>query len=214
MTTEPVPGLRVSVGVSGAGKTFGIRSSVYSAARHHPVIVIDRMREWTTAPRDIPAAGARTVADAVRAIEAGTRLVILRAPTVELDQAAELACAWARDAPYLAGVAIPEAHNIAPSGAKLSPALSDVATAWRHFKVALWLDTQRFALLSRTLTDTARELRLYALVGDRDLSVVRELGGPALAANCIEAAARLSRGEAGWHTRLGLVRVPPFELER
>lgn len=206
MTIEA--GIRLSVGVSGAGKTFGVRREVCEAARAGvPVLVIDRMHEWERGD-----AGAFDVATAARYVDQGARLVIVRPRDVVA--AAEEACAWARDRRELAGVALPEAHRIAPNGARLSDALEDCATAWRHFRVALWCDTQRISLLSRTITEQARTLRLYAIVGDLDARAVAELGGRELAEQVQEAARRLAGGEPGWHVELGLVRVPPYELRR
>jgi hypothetical protein len=202
------PGIRLSIGVSGAGKTHGIREDVYRAARAGlPVLVIDRMCEWERGD-----AGARDVATAARHVESGARLVVVR-PS-DAVAAAEEACAWARDYPGAAGVAIPEAHRVAPSSSKLPEALEDVACAWRHHRVALWVDTQRIALLSRTITEQARSIRLYAIVGDLDSRVVAELGGRELA-DCVHAcAAKLADGEPGWHVELGLVRVPPYQVRR
>lgn len=200
-------GIRLAIGVSGAGKTHGIKGEVYAAARLHPVIVIDRMHEWSRGD-----GWARDVGTAAKMIKDGARLVIVRPP--DAVAAAEQACAWARDYPGLAGVAIPEAHRVAPNASKLAIPVEDVACAWRHHKVALWLDTQRIALLSRTLTEQAREIRLYAIVGDLDTRVVAELGGRDLALLVRECAARLAAGQPGWHVRLGLVRVPPYEMRR
>jgi hypothetical protein len=200
-------GIRVAIGVSGAGKTHGIRREVYSAAAHYPVIVLDRMHEW-----DRGDAGCTTVADAAKVIQAGARLVIVR--PADVVSAAEAACLWARDYPGQAGVAIPEAHRPLPNGARLSPGAEDVACAWRHYKVSLWLDTQRFALLNRTITEQAREIKLYAVAGELDTRLVAELGGRELALLVRESAARLSKGEPGWHVALGLVRVPPYRLSR
>lgn len=197
------PGIRLAVGVSGAGKTHAIRADVYAAAKIHPVMVLDRMHEWTRGD-----AGARTVAEGAKAVQKGARLVIVR-PS-DIVSAAEDACAWARDYSGMAGVAIPEAHRAAPNQKPLPTALEDVACAWRHHRVALWLDTQRLALINRTLTEQARETRLFAIVGDLDLRAVSELGGKELVGAVRLCAERLARGEPGYHVRLGLVRLPPF----
>lgn len=208
------PGVRLNVGVSGSGKSHLIRRQIEQAARTIPVMVLDRMHEWTDVPADIAprARGAKTVADAAKLVSDGARLVIVR-PS-DIVGASEEACAWARDYPDIAGVAVPEAHRVAPNARPLSTAVEDVACAWRHHRVALWLDTQRFALISRTLTEQARETNLFAIVGERDGQVIKELGGTALVTKVREAASRLAEGEPGWHVRLGLVRVPPYELRR
>jgi hypothetical protein len=201
------PGIRLAVGVSGAGKTYSIRADVYRAARECPVMVIDRMKEWTRGD-----AGVRSVADGARAVADGARLVIVRPQDVV--QATEEACRWARDYSGLAGVAVPEAHRALPNGGRLAPAVEDCVTAWRHHRVALWLDTQRLSLLNRTVTEQARELRLFAIVGDLDLRAVSELGGRELVAAVRACAQRLADGEPGWHVQLGLVRVPPYRVVR
>lgn len=172
------------------------------------------MREWGTVPPAFAKVtrGATSVKDAAKHVESGARLVVVRTSD---DVAASVdACAWARDTPRVVGVAIPEAHRCAPNAGALPRAIEDCATAWRHYKVALWLDTQRLPLLNRTLTEQARELRLYAITGELDFARVRELGGRQLEAAVRECAARYAKGEPGWHVRLGLVRMPPFDLRR
>lgn len=235
------PGVRVAVGVSGAGKTYGVRRQVFEAARSLPVIVIDQMAEWNEAPRDIKRSGwempDKTQLPAIveyieREIARGNRLIVLRGGDEHLSALAAASVALKRGSASsrfntddrseaITGIAIPEAHHIFPSGGKLAKPLLRIATQWRHFRVALWCDTQRFALLSRTVEQQAtRELRLYAIVGDRDLSVVRDVGGRELADAVAEAGRRLDSpehgglGEAGWHVRLGLTRRPPYTLHR
>jgi hypothetical protein len=210
-------GLSVSVGISGAGKTHGVKDSVMAAVPHHPVIVIDRMKEWNEIPPNRVEIGHLTVGissglfkDALPHISAGKRLIILRPNTGQIEKAVEDACQWARDVKYLAGIAIPEAHNVAPTHGRLRDGLGDVVSTWRHCRVRAWFDTQRIALLNRQITENAREVRIYATTGDRDLTTVRSLGGRELEAAVIQCTRRLSEGEAGWHVNLGLVRVSPF----
>lgn len=204
----------VAVGVSGAGKTHGIRQSVYAHVRAGgAVTVVDRMREWSHVPSDLADAAAIVpdVATATQAHAAGRRLAIVQSSTdvvVTATHACELAL-QSRGA-----VAIPEAHRVIPSGGRVPAPIEDVLTAWRHYGVTLWADTQRIALLSRLATEQARELRIYATVGDRDHAVLRELGGRELSDAAHEAARRLASGEPGWHIRLGLIRVPPYQLHR
>lgn len=206
-------GIFLAVGVSGSGKTYWIRQDVGRAtASGLPTIVIDRMREWRTAPAVCKPAGARSVEDAIKNIERGARLSVVETRNVESD--AEKACAWARDYPGLAGVALPEAHRIAPNGHPLTPAIEDVATAWRHHKVRLWLDTQRLALLSKTLTEQAGTIKVFSIFGQRDLAVIREWGGKTLEAAVAENAKHLAAGEPGYCVTLGAVRIPPFKSER
>lgn len=208
------PGLRLNIGIPGSGKTYTIRNQVERAAHHYPVLVLDRMEEWSEVPADIPSAGALTVDDAIKHIDRGARLVVVRPR--DLQSAAEQAAQWAGAYPGLAGVAIPEAHNVAPSSGRLHPAIADLACVWRHRRISAWLDTQRVALLSRTITEQARELRIFATVGDRDLSVISEMSadGKALVASVRECAKRYAQGEPGWHIRLGLIREPPYAPTR
>lgn len=211
-------GLSVSVGVSGAGKTYGVKHSVCSAVPHHPVIVIDRMREWNEIPGEIAhlakGVDSGNFRDAIPHIESGKRLIIMRPNTAQIDKCVEDACAWIRDVKYLAGIAIPEAHNVAPTHGRLTDALGDIVSTWRHCKARAWFDTQRLALLNRQITENSRELRIYALAGDRDLATVRSIGGRELESAVLECTRRLAAGDAGWHVNLGLVRVPPFEPVR
>jgi hypothetical protein len=209
-------GIRVAVGVSGAGKTHGVRKQIYAAAEHMPVIVIDRMCEWSAVPARL--SGRTQIVNSVFAAKGaissgGVRLAIVQCKDAAKEAA--LACEWARDYPEIAGVAIPEAHRCAPNKGSLPQPIEDAACAWRHHRVALWLDTQRFALLSRTLVEQAREIRVYAS-GPRDVdAVVAELGGPELSDAIRECGDRLARGEPGWHVRLQQTSIrPPYVLER
>jgi hypothetical protein len=209
-------GLQVYVGVSGAGKTHAVRADVYRACRRGlPVIVIDRMHEWGTVPSDMRAiaSGATDIAQATDLIASGKRLVVLRAPG-DVVKTAEDVCAWVRSYPGPAGVAIPEAHRAAPNAKPLPIPIEDIVCAWRHYQATVWCDTQRIALLNRTITEQARTLKLFAIVGDRDTKVVADIGGKALSEQVRECAVRLARGEPGWHVALDLARCPPYELSR
>lgn len=205
------PGVRLAVGVSGSGKTYGLRREIYTATTTHPVLVIDPMREWRTAPPSCAPVGVRSVRDAIKAVDSGARLVVIETSDVVTD--AEQACQWARSRGDC-GVAMPEAHRIAPNGDRLSGALDACATAWRHYRVTLWLDTQRIALLHKTLTEQASEIRLHAVFGVRDLAVIREWGGRELEKAVSDCAEKLANGEPGWCVRLGMVRRPPYQIER
>lgn len=202
------PGIRVSVGMSGAGKTHGIKREVLEAARVHPVLVIDRMAEWEEGD-----AGAYDVPTAVAEIEKGAKLVIVR-PT-DIDAATEAACRWAkRHRHELTGLVFPEAQRAWPNGRISSHDAEDVITQFRHWRVAAWFDTQRIALLNRTVTEQAGDLRLYAIAGNLDLRVVDELGGSELVEAVRVCTRKLVDGEPGWHVRLGPLRVPPFRVSR
>lgn len=221
-------GMRVLVGVSGAGKTHTVKRLVFQACAYHPVIVLDGMKEWSEVPGELGSttAGALDIGQAIARVQEGKRLVIVRPQRGQLATVAEQVCQWAVDANGLVGVAMPEAHNVAPNGKPLPPALQDIATAWRHHKVALWADTQRIALLSRTITENARELRVFATMGDADLDTVRGLAwgrsGSDLFNAVVQCAEKLSAcvcpspncNAHGYHVVLGIKRLPPFDLVR
>jgi hypothetical protein len=202
--------------VSGSGKTHGVKSSVFRAARSHPIIVLDRMAEWDSVPVDLArrTRGVVGLREAREAVRSGARLVIVRDSRSDIEELFARACKWAIKYPGLAGVACPEAHRACPNAKPLRPDVEIAVTQWRHHKVALWVDTQRLPLLSRTVTEQATLLKLYAIVGDRDLSVVRSTWGSQCEAAVRECANRYARGEPGWHVALGLNRAPPFKLAR
>lgn len=219
------PGLWISIGRSGSGKTFGIRRQLYRAARRIPIVVLDFMGEWTPSPGKIvglpPELGRVTcvvssVEKAARYIERGARLAIVQpAQSTEIADVAEEACAWAwrRNARDVRGIAIPEAHRVAPQG-KLTPAIQAVITAWRHGRVAAWLDTQRFALLNRTAIEQATETRIHA-VGRRDReTIAKDFGADELDAALAECARRMRAGQPGWHVKVDIAADGPFDLER
>ena len=211
MATELRPtdaGIRLAVGVSGSGKTYGVTNDVKrAAASGMPVMVIDRMREWT-----VGHAGVTTIEAGAKAAEKGAKLIIVRPR--DFVAAVEEACAWAIAQPGVAGVAVPEAHGALPNSMRLSGAVEDVATAWRHHKVALWCDTQRLALINRTVTEQACELRIYAVRGELDMRVVKELGGAALVDAVKECARRMRDGEKGWHVKLDVSGLGPYLPQR
>jgi len=205
-------GISLSVGVSGSGKTFGIKQQVYRAVSSGmSVVVIDRLHEWRAVPRAI--ADRTGVFDSVREAVAkrpdrGGNLAIVRSRDMELD--AERVCQWAMRTGNV-GIAISEAHRVLPNRAILpGGALGDALTSGRHRNIRLWLDTQRLALLSKTATEQAANVRVYTIVGDRDKSVLKTTWGTALLAAVEECGAKLARGEAGWHVRLGPSRLPPY----
>lgn len=220
------PGLRFSFGFTGSGKTFGTRAQVFAALRASPplaVLALDPTAEWSSVPRDLApvTAGARDIATAARHVRGGARLVIVRAPEEEPRELLEAACAWAREHAAawrsrspgrhaLAGIMAPEAHRCAPVRFHELPRhTSAVATAWRHERVALWLDTQRPALVSTTLRELARETRYYAQGDPTSLGLPRDL-----VAALEECARRYDSGEPGWHVRVGLTPRPPYKITR
>lgn len=208
--------ITLSVGVSGSGKTHGVKSSVFLAARSHPIIVLDRMAEWNEVPRDLSkrTRGVVGLHEAKEAVRAGYRLVIVRDSRSDVAEQFDRVCKWAAKYPGLAGVACPEAHRACPNHGPLRPNVEIAVTQWRHHKIALWVDTQRLSLLSRTVTEQATLLKLYAIIGDRDISVIEATWGKQCAAAVRECAFRYSRGEPGWHVALGLNRAPPFKVAR
>jgi hypothetical protein len=186
-----------------------------AAAKRIPVIVIDRLCEWTVGHE-----GATSVAEAVQHIERGRRLVIVRPPDPTPPDwtilEASAAARWAKRYPDTAGVAVPEAHRVLPNGGRLPEVWDDVTCAWRHHGVAVWLDSQRLAKLHKDVTEqaAASDLRIFAILGERDLETARELGGRDLVRCVTEAATRYGRGERGWHVRLTVGVVPPYTLQR
>lgn len=219
-------GLRVSIGVSGAGKTYGLRQQVYRAARSIPIMVIDVAEEWHEVPaelRDVTI-GVRDVVQAREMVSRGARLVIVR--STDIERAAREACAWAIEKPRsdgTRGVCVPEADLTFPnvSAHALPEEQRTAILRWRHRHVALWLDTQRFALLSPTVRSQATEVRLYA-TGSADSKAVRDYGGHELEAATARAAAILREAQragdrrqgAGWHVRIDVAPIPPYELIR
>jgi hypothetical protein len=222
--TAPL-GIHLAVGVSGAGKTYGVRAAVYAAARSMQLIVIDRMAEWRSVPGWLEGrvAGVSTVKEAVAALHGrsrwgtGIRVAIVRGTTGDIAEALEEACAWAVASKAPRGVVCSEAHRAAPNtgNGKMSPSLDACVTAWRHHRVALWLDTQRLSRLNRTITEQASEdLKLYTITGDLDLASVRKTWGKELVAALAVCAQRFAAGQKGWHVKLGPVRLPPFKPVR
>lgn len=222
--TPTSAGLSVSIGISGSGKSYGIRKSVAeSVCAGMRVIAVDPLREWTSlSPSD-----ARQIADVLavsvttrdlkRALAAAKReaLVIYQPEMVStLASDCDAIFAEACQSSDVVGIAVPEAHRIAPPAKALTPFVDEVATAWRHRGVRLWLDTQRLSRLHLSITENARELRLYALAGRRDLEVVDELGGRELVEAVRECARRMLDGEPGYHVSLDIAREPPFDVRR
>lgn len=213
------PGLRFSVGVSESGKTTGIRRDVLVASKSFPVVVVDRVKDkgWSELP--IPGArGATTMEHARHWMKNGVRIVIIRPKREAMNEETLRACEWALEHPRRCGLALPEVQHIAPTGppSALPDVLMELVTAWRHYDVAAWFDTQRFALSNATLAAQAREVRLYTMHADVDLARVKSLvrGGDELIAAIDECANRFDRKEYGWHVTLSASRRPPFVIER
>jgi hypothetical protein len=217
------PGIRCYFGVSGSGKTYTMQLDVFDAVRAGvPVLVVDANNEWKKIPPDVRrwARSARSLDDARRAFSGGYRLVVWSLPIgADVGQAVEGACRWAIERPGVAGIALAEAHEAAPNIAvtALPPYLRHCATRWRHSDVAMWLDTQRIAALCHGLTDNARELRIFATVGDIDYNRLRTIGGKELVSAvqvCTQKLSDYTTGKdpngRGWHVKLGLTRLGPY----
>lgn len=205
--------ITVHIGLSGAGKTYALKGEVHRhvARTLQKTIVIDQMFEWSTVPAFLHdrAACVATWDDAMKAVR-DCLLVVVRtsdkpAPLIES------ACEWALDS--RGGVAAPEIQMAAPPG-NLSPAIRKMSCAWRHYGASFWADTQRVSLVNRTVIDLAQCVRVFAVAGDRDHAVLRDLGGRELSDAAYDAATKMSEGEPGWHVRLGIVRRGPYELTR
>lgn len=230
-------GLHVAVGISGAGKTVSVKRGVWlAAADGMPVAVLDRMYEWNEWPAQLAPyvryVASHDVALVRKAFDDGMRIVVVRDVPERHTEPRHVAmnvCDLIKRrskhegrGPH--GVAIPEAHMIAPRNSIDGP-VREVATAWRHFRVGAWFDTQRPAGLNAAITENARDFKIFAVVGDLDLARLKDIarGSDELPLAAIEAANRMERGgrdamgnytEAGWHVKLGLSRRPPYELTR
>jgi len=216
-------GVRLAFGVPKSGKSYAARCDVAdSVGAGVPVIVVDPMHEWTAVPRELAnvVAVRQSTEAAIRAHEKGARLMIVQPPqTGGMEEECEAACQWAASHPNarqngaaLRGICIHESWEVARPGT-LTPGIRLITRAWRHKCVAAWLDAQRVSMLHRDVTELATELRLFALSGDRDMEVCRQIGGPALAEQIREASLRYSRGEFGWHVSTA-TKLPPFPLVR
>jgi hypothetical protein len=218
-------GVRLHVGLPRHGKTYAARREVFQFVREHPCIVLDQTFEWTRppgslVPRDVADVTRRaaTVGEAAALVDDGARLVIV-STDADPELVAEAACKWARYYKGRAGVMIGEAHNAFPVNKPLGPHARAVATAFRHWDVAAWLDTQRLSLLNRSW-DLAQTIRVFSAT-DSDFKRLREIGGPALERAVREAGYRNTpvdrggRGEPGWHVTLYEgVRTGRYELAR
>ena len=224
-------GLRLAVGLSGSGKTHSIKDSVDKSAPFFPIIAVDRCFEWNDSSPDVVAFRASTVRRARELIDGqGAQLVVVR-PAGGLEgaiAAVDEACEWAcEDRDVLRGVAIPEAHMIAPMGSRLSESMDALVNRWRHHNAAAWIDSQRLAKLQPDITQQAfgGEVRLFAMRGPRDLATLREHGGReleagvvacydehfALALACCTRGCELCAPERGWHVTAG---APPYVPRR
>lgn len=223
------PGVRVFFGNPGSGKSHALSQDVIAAARFRTICVVDATEEWVrmvdgawvlvkAIPPDVQVWGAFSADRALALLRAGAPGIIVYQPTRWIEDTTALLGAITDRTTQVrgAGIAISEAHMLAPNGPPLSPGFQGMATRWRHLHLAVWLDTQRPASLHRTVTELATVVGLFAVTGPRDADAVAELvnhKNDLLAAN-EEACRRLAAGESGWHVRLGINRSPPYTLVR
>lgn len=217
-----VCGIRLHVGVSGSGKTYGMKTDVFNTARFMPVLAIDRMAEWGTVPRALVHKGFVTIGEACDWLREGEKrrrngLAIVR-DTGDVAQAFDLACRWAVMGDGPRGVACSEIHRACPNHVPLLSNVEAVATQWRHKQVALFIDTPRLSLLSPTLREQSTSgLKIFSVFGPRDLAVIAETWGAQVEAAVRECSRRFVAGGgvggngAGWYVRPN---VPPYKLER
>lgn len=216
------PGVRLCVGLSKSGKSYSIRADVHEAARRGmPIAVVDSMHEWTSFPPDIVkravvlSRAEWTRANIAAAVKRGMRIVIVR--TTGNDQtieAADIACHWALRHEGIAGVAITEAWQVAPTSGIKARRLAEVTRAFRHRKVAAWLDAQRLTMISPHVRELCLELRCFAMAGHTDHQILTDIGTKHLSDAVHECARRYARGEYGWHVALGAERIGPYPLAR
>lgn len=170
------------VGVSGAGKTYAMREDINATVRsgERIVAVYDRMREWNTVPESIVKVTRKVegVAEVQKLADRGARLIIVQPPPIrEVDQHvtnAVMLAEWCLKESGR-GICLPEGHRIIPNKSNLPPAVDEIITAWRHYDVAMWVDSQRMALLNATVRAQSTKLRLFAIRGHRDYQVIKEM---------------------------------------
>jgi hypothetical protein len=216
-------GCRVAIGTCGSGKSYGIKRDLYAAHERFPIIIIDSAGEWRKGPPGTVLA--RDVEHAKTAFKNKARIAIIR-PDDDPGPLVEEAFAWAigrsrDDAKHAcAGVAVSEAAMVWPNGCRLSKNVRRAMTQWRHYHVASWIDVQRVAELSTTITDLARETRVYATGGPHEIKRLHGMGGDELTSAVGECMRRFqagggARGTAqGWHVTLDESRMGPYEVTR
>jgi hypothetical protein len=212
----PAPRVLLHVGVSGSGKTFALQEDAcerIDAGRR--ALIIDTAREWNASPHAIDPVYVETLDAARESLRRGTRMVVLRvarpttlgpAPKGEVPLI-ERACALALDERAI-DLVVTEAHMHLAGDDAVGVQTRTLITQYRHYGCALAVDTQRFAALATRVRAQASAMRLFALVGSRDLVAVDEVGGPALVAAVQACNAKLAAGEAGWHVYIDPKRPP------
>lgn len=193
------PTIHLHIGTSGSGKTFDLKKEVERDATEIPIIVLDQMSEWTSAPRGIFVRGVTSVEEAIAIFKKqGARakgIVIVRGMGARVGEAWDRACDWARRTPQHRGVACSEVHIPCPSGKDLLPNVLVAATQYRHKNITIYVDTQRLALMDTTLRDQAdTDVKIFSVVGARDIDVIRGAWGRTVEENVRECARRFIAG--------------------
>lgn len=208
--------MRLHVGLPRHGKSHAAKRELFTFCREHPAMVLDGAYEWTRAPGNVVPReladdcvllrdGDATVARAAALIDSGKRLVVLSTDG-DPEVIGEAMCKWARYHKGRAGIVMPEAHAAFPVSRALGAHARACVTAFRHWDVAVWVDTQRFALLNRSW-DLAQTIRVFSAT-DADYKRLREIGGAALVDAVRECGRRNTPkergglGEPGWHVTL------------
>lgn len=211
------PSMVMNVGVAGAGKTRGLQVSAGRVAGPRRFQVLDRLREWPGAFRSPAVPWCPAVADAANAraaLDQGHALVLVRPrPGADMRGLVQQLCENA--IATKSTLVLPEAWQHVPERGKVDGALEELIACWRHYGAGLWMDSQRFAPVSKRAVEACQEWRIFALVGPRDLEAVRELGGRELEDAVRMCARRLGEGQPGWHVALDTRRrIPPYRLSR
>lgn len=204
------------VGVSGSGKTYaGARIAERCYDMGGRVLVLDIHREWSRQAQR-PFAIVASPADCDRATAKGWRYLVAQPPDMVRMSHTPL-IEWAlRKRGVL--VVVTEAHNYWPAharpGAGLDQPSAELLTAYRHYGCGFVADSQRISQLSKTCTEQSTTLRVFAVVGNRDLQVLAEIA-PGLTDAATQAAALSHRGYKGYHAKVDMFsRVGPFPLVR
>lgn len=219
------PGVRLSLGISKAGKTTLMRRDLATAVRHMPVVVFDQTRtDFLTTP--VPSHRCSTLETAIRLVDVHERArkreqahaFVVYQPNGDLfNQGAKL-CDWAVEQRHrMIGIAFPEAHLIFPvKRTDLPDGMMKMLTAYRHYQVACWFDSQRAALLNTTIRGQAGELNVFTIAASTDIDAVAESvrDKKAFVEALDECARHYDRAEYGYHVTLGANRRPPYIVER
>lgn len=221
------PGIRLSLGVSKAGKTTLMMGDLREAVKHMPIVVFDQTRtDFTRTP--VPSATCSKIDTAIRLVEMHERarkkdqphaFVIFQPPGDFFNQGVKL-CEWAvsdSQRGHMKGLAFPEAHMVFPvKKTDLPDPMMRMLTAYRHFMVSCWFDSQRPALLNTTIRGQSGETNVFTLGAQTDIDAVSESvrDKQAFVRQLDVCAAHYMRGEYGYHITLGVYRAPPYNISR